>query len=113
MKLNPDKDYVRDMREAIAKNSGFCPCIIKKSADSRCPCKDFIDKKICHCNLYVPEYLDIVQKFKTSASQEDKTFIELCCAMQILGKDLWNKVIVTLEKYLTKDEIDIFLERKK
>jgi len=45
MKLNPDKGYVRDMREAIAKNSGFCPCIVKKSMDSRCPCKDFREKK--------------------------------------------------------------------
>jgi len=57
--------------------------------------------------------LDIKNKFNTIASKEDKTFIMCCEAMRMLGKETWNKMIVTLEKYLTKEEIDIFLEIKK
>lgn len=53
MMLNPDQKYVDEMYEAIEKNNGYCPCIIKKSEDTICPCKDFRESNKCHCLLYV------------------------------------------------------------
>lgn len=60
MIINPDQEYVAQMREAIKKNNGFCPCIVSKTKDSICPCKDFRENKICHCELYVEKPLKII-----------------------------------------------------
>lgn len=54
MKLNPDKEHVKTIREGLKANNGYCPCTVK-SEDSKCPCKDFRENKNCHCNLYIQE----------------------------------------------------------
>lgn len=28
--INPDKEFVNDMRKALKDNNGFCPCIPRK-----------------------------------------------------------------------------------
>lgn len=47
--------------EAVKANDGYCPCLIQKSSDTVCMCKDFRDsfsnlKKgesvVCHCGRY-------------------------------------------------------------
>ena len=53
MILNPNKDYRIDMQMAIERNGGFCPCIVKKTQESICPCVDFREHQKCHCDLYV------------------------------------------------------------
>jgi ferredoxin-thioredoxin reductase catalytic subunit len=53
MKLNPDADLVKQIREEIKNNFGYCPCVIENTEDSKCPCKDMRTKHICICGLYV------------------------------------------------------------
>lgn len=57
-KLNPNEDRVRQIREALKSNGGYCPCRIDQTPDTKCPCKEFREQKIpgeCHCGLYVKE----------------------------------------------------------
>lgn len=57
--VNNDPEFVAAMREAIAANNGYCPCVISPTEDDRCMCKAFRDKLTnpdftgeCHCGLY-------------------------------------------------------------
>jgi ferredoxin-thioredoxin reductase catalytic subunit len=55
---NPDKEHVKEIREALKLNNNHCPCSIIKSPDTKCMCKEFRDMieigvvGECHCNLY-------------------------------------------------------------
>lgn len=31
--INPDKEFVSDMRKALKDNNGFCPCSLEKNED--------------------------------------------------------------------------------
>lgn len=46
---------IEEIRAAIAKNDGYCPCQLERSDDTRCMCKSFREQKegLCHCGLYV------------------------------------------------------------
>ena len=51
-----DKELEKTIRAAIKANNGHCPCRIKKSEDTKCMCKEFLDRDTlgaCHCGLYV------------------------------------------------------------
>ena len=52
--INPDKDFVREMKRALRANNGFCPCALEKSKDTKCMCKDFreMESGTCTCGLY-------------------------------------------------------------
>ena len=52
--INPDKEFVNDMRKALKDNNGFCPCAIEKNEDTKCMCKEFREMAsgTCHCGLY-------------------------------------------------------------
>ena len=39
--INPDKEFVNDMRKALKDNNGFCPCSLEKNEDTKCMCKEF------------------------------------------------------------------------
>ena len=55
--LNPDKEYVREMKKKLKDNGGYCPCSLVKNADTKCMCKDFKESEsgMCHCGLYIKE----------------------------------------------------------
>ena len=59
VKLNSDKELVKEVREALKQNDGYCPCAIFKNDDTKCMCKEFreqLEQGIpgkCHCGLYV------------------------------------------------------------
>lgn len=55
MKLNPDKEAVRRIRQAIKNSYGYCPCSLIRNNDTKCPCKDMREKHECHCGLYINE----------------------------------------------------------
>lgn len=57
IKVNPDKILVREIRKQIQDNDGYCPCVIEKSEDTKCPCKAFRTQEhgSCHCGLYYKE----------------------------------------------------------
>ena len=56
---NPDKEYVKEIREKLKANNGYCPCRIRKTEDTKCMCKEFREQikdenfeGYCHCMLY-------------------------------------------------------------
>lgn len=38
IRLNPDKELCEKIREAIARNGGYCPCQLERSENTRCIC---------------------------------------------------------------------------
>ena len=38
--INPDKEFVNDMRKALKDNNGFCPCSLEKNEDTKCMCRN-------------------------------------------------------------------------
>ena len=57
--LNPDDEFVRNLKKRIKANSGYCPCAIVKNQDTKCPCKDFREEGECHCGLYIKNPCEI------------------------------------------------------
>lgn len=58
IKLSEDKDLVKEIREKLATNGGYCPCRLERNKDTKCMCKEFRDQNEpgeCHCGLYVKE----------------------------------------------------------
>lgn len=59
--LNSDKNIVKQVKEKLRENNGFCPCRIEKTLDTKCMCKEFRDQiergvaGECHCGLYIAE----------------------------------------------------------
>ena len=55
---NPDKDFVKEIREKIKANDGHCACAITFNDDNKCICKEFRNQieegrvGECHCGLY-------------------------------------------------------------
>lgn len=54
IKINPDKEYVKEMRAKLKENDGYCPCVLVKTPDTKCMCKEFLemDEGKCYCGLY-------------------------------------------------------------
>lgn len=61
VKQNPDKELVKSIREQLKANNGYCPCVLEKTPDTKCMCKEFRDMikneeiGVCHCGLYIAE----------------------------------------------------------
>ena len=55
IKLNPDKEFVKEFIEKVKNNDGYCPCRISKTPDTKCMCKEFREQEEgeCHCGLYI------------------------------------------------------------
>lgn len=55
IKLNPDEEFVREMKRQLKDNSGYCPCALIKNQDTKCMCKDFreMEEGMCNCGLYI------------------------------------------------------------
>ena len=62
VRLNEDANLVEKLRNAMAKNGGYCPCRIMRKPENLCICKEFRDQiadpgftGYCHCKLYYKE----------------------------------------------------------
>lgn len=44
------------IKEATIKNNGYCPCMIERTEETKCICKDCRDGFGCMCGLY--EYIN-------------------------------------------------------
>ena len=58
IKTNPDTDFVKEMKNELKKNNGYCPCSPMKTKDTKCMCKNFREQTeagYCHCGLYYKE----------------------------------------------------------
>lgn len=55
IKLNPDENVVKAIRNRLKITEGQCPCVSEDewSIDTVCPCRKFREEKVCCCNLYV------------------------------------------------------------
>lgn len=54
IKINPNKEEVEAIRQAIKENDGYCPCQLEKSERTKCICLNFLEgnETWCHCGLY-------------------------------------------------------------
>lgn len=52
---NPDSEYVKEVRDRLKENQGYCPCVLVKTDDTKCMCKEFreMESGMCHCGLYI------------------------------------------------------------
>ena len=62
IKLNPDEEIVKIVKEGLKRTGGYCPCIREQSEDTKCMCKQFKEQiadpdfeGFCHCMLYYKE----------------------------------------------------------
>ena len=56
IKFNPDKDVVKEVKERLKENNGYCPCQLVKTPETKCMCKAFREQTTpgeCHCGLYI------------------------------------------------------------
>lgn len=57
VKVVDNKQYANEMREALKKNQGFCPCKLLHVPDNLCMCKEFREQvkvgETCTCGLYL------------------------------------------------------------
>lgn len=58
---NPDKEFAKTIKTQLKANNGYCPCVITKTPESKCMCKEFKDMiangetGACHCGLYIAQ----------------------------------------------------------
>ena len=59
IKTNPDKAHVAEIRKQLKENDNYCPCVLEKTPDTKCMCKEFRDQiadpnfeGYCHCLLF-------------------------------------------------------------
>ena len=57
--FNPDPEIVKSVQEGLKRTGGYCPCMIQRSEETKCMCKEFRAKiedpdfeGFCHCLLY-------------------------------------------------------------
>ena len=57
--LNPNPDVVKTVKEGLKRTGGNCPCVLERSEDTKCMCKQFKEQindpnfeGYCHCMLY-------------------------------------------------------------
>ena len=62
VKLNPDKEVVKLVKEGLKKTGGFCPCKTERTEELKCMCEEFRGhiadpdfEGFCHCMLYYKE----------------------------------------------------------
>lgn len=52
---NPDEEKYKEVTMAVIQNGGYCPCLVFKTEDTFCMCKDFREQKtegFCHCGRF-------------------------------------------------------------
>ena len=52
--INEDAEWVKEFRESIKENNGYCPCSLNQSEETKCMCVEFKSQESgwCHCGLY-------------------------------------------------------------
>ncbi len=49
------KEVNPDFRYAVEATSGYCPCMLERTPDTKCMCKEFREQKTpgrCHCGRF-------------------------------------------------------------
>lgn len=53
--VNPDEEFFEKISKKVKDNDGYCPCMLVRNKDTRCMCKEFMDKQengFCRCRRY-------------------------------------------------------------
>lgn len=53
--VTEDKEYEKIVRAKLNENSGYCPCSLIRTEDTKCMCREFREQDYegyCHCKLY-------------------------------------------------------------
>lgn len=64
VKVSNNKELVKEIREKLKENGGYCPCRLEHTQDTKCMCKEFRDQierrenGECHCGLYCATFED-------------------------------------------------------
>lgn len=61
IRVNDDKKHVEKIRTLLKKNDGYCPCVLERTEDTKCMCKEFLESTEngpCHCGLYIKTISD-------------------------------------------------------
>lgn len=53
--LNPDDEFVKNLKKRIKANSKYCINKEKGNPDNRCPCKQFQNTGECACGMYIQD----------------------------------------------------------
>jgi len=54
--LNNDDEELTSILNKIIVNQGHCITSVKnRNGHDQCPCSEYLQNNICHCNLYVKE----------------------------------------------------------
>lgn len=79
--INPNKEFVEEMRQALQNNDGYCPCNNYHSPDTKCMCKEFqeMDVGMCHCGLYmkIPDEKDQKKIIPVQIKYHDKNIEQI------------------------------------
>lgn len=91
IKVNPNEEVVKAVREALAKNDWYCPCSLEKNKDTKCLCKAFRDLynsgKVgtCNCGLYI-SYIDQPTVCLCGSTKFKDKFFEVARWLTLEGK---------------------------
>jgi hypothetical protein len=58
IKKNPDPEKYAQLLQKVRANDGYCPCRIDHTQDTKCMCKQFLERDsegFCKCRLYYKE----------------------------------------------------------
>ena len=58
LKIIPNPDTVTYLKTtlAVSENDGYCPCMLDKTIDTKCVCKEFREQEevgLCNCGRYM------------------------------------------------------------
>jgi len=60
--LNPDAGMTRRIQKRIKQHNGFCPNKSVKTADTKCPCREYREHGECDCGLYIKDISHLIDK---------------------------------------------------
>ena len=59
VRLNPDENIVKTIKEGLECTGGYCPCKLQRTEENKCVCQEFKAQiadpdfeGYCHCMLY-------------------------------------------------------------
>lgn len=58
---NPDNEMYTEVTKAVDNNSGYCPCSVERTPETKCICKEFREQECegeCHCGRFVKKNVE-------------------------------------------------------
>lgn len=53
--LNPDDEFVKNLKKRIKDNGKYCLNKPKGNNDNKCPCKEYRETGDCACGMYIED----------------------------------------------------------